>query len=72
MRTQEIELRGRRCIRVTAYLYEVPGEDPEPRILLASAWKDDPPVPVSDRCISLPASDLPKLLEALRGLEGQT
>jgi hypothetical protein len=65
---REVELPGRRCLRVTAYLFEGRDGEPERRILLAAGWRDDPVLPVREGCISLPASALPQLIELLEEL----
>jgi hypothetical protein len=67
MRVREFDLAGRRVLRAAAYTM---AEDPEPRLLIWTAWQDDPPLPVSAHCVSFPASALPELVEALTVLKG--
>jgi hypothetical protein len=65
LRVLDVDLGGRRCIRVSSYALQVRGCEPERRVMLAVAWQDDPVLPVSDRCITLPAAAVPGLIEAL-------
>jgi hypothetical protein len=65
MRVREFDLAGRRVLRAAAYTMD----DDEPRLLIWTAWQDDPPLPVSAHCVSIPASVLPELVAALESLE---
>jgi hypothetical protein len=67
MRVKEIELAGRRVLRLTSV--DLAG-DGEPRFILWSAWSDDSPIP-SGHAVSFPASSWPELRAALDALEAE-
>jgi hypothetical protein len=71
MRFREIAQAGRRVLRAAAYTIGDDDQDPELRLLVWTAWQDDPPLPIGAHCVSFPASSLPELVEALTALGRQ-
>jgi hypothetical protein len=67
MKVFEVELSGRRVLRMTSVDL---ANDGEPRIILWSAWNDDSPIP-SGHAVSFPRATWPELRAALDALEGE-
>jgi hypothetical protein len=67
MRIHETTLPGRRILRAASFT--MAGDD-EPRLVIWTAFSDDPPLPLTAHAISFPASELPALIEALSSLKG--
>jgi hypothetical protein len=65
VRIFEVELAGRRVIRMTSV--DLVGNG-EARFIVWSAWADDSPIP-SGHAVSFPASTWPELRNALDALE---
>lgn len=67
MKFSEIELSGRRVLRVSSYTLE---DDADARIVVWTGWRDDSPLPLGAHAVSFPASALPELRAALDAIEG--
>jgi hypothetical protein len=70
MKVREIQLPGRRVVRVGSYTLDGDGELPELRVFVGTAWQGVGLLPFSETMVDLPASALPQLIEALASLEG--
>lgn len=66
---QEIDVGGNRCVRVGCYTLDAgDGEGPERRVFIAAGWASEPPLPVHEATVDLPASKLGGLVAALEAV----
>jgi hypothetical protein len=70
VKVRELDIGGRRCVRVGSYVLEGDGE-PEPRVFVAVGWQGMGALPFVEQTVDLPAAALPQLIDALASLKGE-